>query len=73
MNNTELNPEDLKKYSASEVAGLADIDRWSVRDEGIRRMELAEKKIARLRKQIAAAESELNEANDIIRASNNAG
>ena len=69
---TALNPSDLKTYSAREVAGLADLDKWAVRDEGIRRMELAEKKLAKLRKQLAAAEAELNEANDIIRAANNA-
>lgn len=69
---TALNPSDLKTYSAREVASLADLDKWAVRDEGIRRMELAEKKLAKLRKQLAAAEAEMADAHRIINAANNA-
>jgi hypothetical protein len=69
---TALNAADLKNYSANEVASLADLDKWAVRDEGIRRQELAEKKLAKLRKQIAAAELEMADAHRIINAANNA-
>lgn len=67
---TALTASDLKTYSAREVASLADLDKWAVRDEGFRRQELAEKKLAKLRKQIAAAELEMAEAHIIINAAN---
>jgi len=65
---TELNATDLQTYSASQVASLADLDHYSVRDEGFRRQTAAEKKIAKLRKQLAAAEREMAEAGLIINA-----
>ena len=67
---TALTASDLKTYSAREVASLADLDKWAVRDEGFRRQELAEKKLAKLRKQIAATELEMIEAHLIINAAN---
>ena len=69
---TELNAADLKNYSANEVASLADLDKWAVRDEGIRRQDLAEKKLAKLRKQIAAVEFEMADAHRIINAATKA-
>jgi len=68
---TNLNPADLKNMTASEVAGLADLDFYAVRDEGFRRQAAAEAKIAKLRKQIAFAEREMNEAAAIITAALN--
>jgi hypothetical protein len=65
-----LNSADLKNYSANEVASLADLDKWAVRDEGFRRQELAEKKLAKLRKQLAGAELEMADAHFIIKAAN---
>lgn len=67
---TALNPADLKHYSAAEVAQLADLDKWAVRDEGHRRQYLAEKKLAKLRGQIEIAQRELAEAAQIITAAN---
>lgn len=64
---TNLNPADLQKMTAHEVANLADLDFHSVRDEGFRRANLAEKKIIRLRKQLAQAEAEMAEAGMIIK------
>jgi hypothetical protein len=63
-----LNATDLQKMSAREVAGLADLDFYSVRDEGYRRQTAAERKITRLRKQLAAAQQEMDEAAQIIEA-----
>ena len=68
---TSLNPEELKTYSAAEVANLADMDKYAVRDEGHRRQEIAEKKLAKLRKQIEAAQKEMADAQAIITAANN--
>lgn len=65
---TGLNPADLQKMTASEVAGLADLDFYAVRDEGFRRQALAEAKLAKLRKQIEKAEREMTEAGQIINA-----
>jgi len=65
---TELNAADLQKMTASEVASLADLDFYAVRDEGFRRQALAEAKLAKLRKQIANAEREMAEAGVIINA-----
>lgn len=64
----ELNASDLAKMTAYEVASLADVDFYSVRNEGFRRQNAAEKKIAKLRKQLAAAEAEMTEAGAIIEA-----
>ena len=63
-----LNADDLKTYTAQQVASLADVDFHSVRDEGFRRQSAAEKKLGKLRKQIAAAERELEESATIINA-----
>ena len=63
-----MNPDDLKKYTASEVKNLADLDKYMVRDEGHRRQEIAGKKIDKLRKQLAAALAEMAEAHEIIKA-----
>jgi hypothetical protein len=63
-----LNAADLQKMTAAEVAGLADLDFYAVRDEGFRRQELAEKKIAKLKKQLAAAQAEMESAGKIITA-----
>lgn len=65
---TNLNAADLAKYSAAEVASLADVDVYSVREEGFRRQTAAEKKIATLRKQLAKAEQEMRDAEIIITA-----
>lgn len=65
-----LDPTELKTYSAAEVANLADMDKYAVRDEGHRRQEIAEKKLAKLRKQIEAAQKELAEAQLIMTAAN---
>lgn len=65
---TNLNPADLAKLSTYEVAGLADVDFYAVRDEGFRRQAAAEKKLARLAKQIEAAKREMAEAAQIIEA-----
>lgn len=61
-----LNANDLQKMTANEVANLADIDVYAVREEGFRRQTAAEKKIARLQKQLAAAQREMAEAGVII-------
>ena len=63
-----LNAKDLATYTASQVASLADIDAYAVRDEGFRRQTAAEKKIARLAKQIEAARKEMVESQTIINA-----
>ncbi len=63
---TNLNANDLQKMSAAEVAGLADLDFYAVRDEGFRRQAVAEAKLAKLRKQITNAEREISEAANII-------
>lgn len=63
---TNLNANDLMKMTAREVAGLADLDAYAVREEGFRRQTLAEKKLARLAKQIAKAKAEMEEAGTII-------
>ena len=65
---TNLNAADLQKMTAVEVAGLSDLDFYSVRDEGFRRQAMAEAKLAKLRKQIANAEREMSEAGLIINA-----
>ena len=65
---TNLNPADLQKMTAHEVANLADLDFYTVRDEGFRRQAIAEAKLARLQKQIAKAQAEMAEAAVIITA-----
>ena len=65
---TNLNAADLAKMTSYEVAGLADLDFYAVRDEGFRRQTAAEKKIAKLQKQLAAAQAELAAAGTIIEA-----
>ena len=57
-----LNARDLQTYTAAQVASLADVDVYSVRDEGARRQAAAEKKLARALKQVATAKRELAEA-----------
>lgn len=64
----DLSPDDLKTYTAQQVASLANIDYFSVRDEGFRRQTAAEKKIAKLTKQLAAAQRELADSAMIINA-----
>lgn len=63
-----LNATDLQNYTAEQVASLADVDFYAVRDEGFRRQTAAEKKLARLQKQIAKAQAEMKEAAMIIEA-----
>lgn len=63
-----LNSTDLMTYTADQVASLADVDVFAVRDEGFRRQAAAEKKIARLTKQIEAARREMAESHIIIEA-----
>lgn len=63
-----LNPADLATYTAEQVASLADVDVYEVRQEGFRRQTAAEKKIARLKKQLAQAQKELAESGIIIEA-----
>jgi hypothetical protein len=65
---TSLNAADLQKMTSYEVANLADLDPWTVRDEGFRRQAAAEKKLAKLAKQIEAAKREMTEAARIINA-----
>jgi hypothetical protein len=65
---TNLSATDLQTYSAAQVASLVDVDFYAVRDEGFRRQSAAEKKLARLQKQIAAAQREMIEAEMIINA-----
>jgi hypothetical protein len=70
-NETALNASDLQKMTAREVANLADLDFYAVREEGFRRQSLAEKKLAKLAKQIEAAKREMAEAAIIINAALN--
>jgi len=63
-----LNPNDLKLMTAYEVSNLADLDFYAVRNEGFRRQDEAEKKLARLQKQIAKAQAEMADAANIINA-----
>ena len=63
-----LNATDLMNMKATEVANLADIDFYAVRDEGFRRQTAAEAKIAKLQKQMAKAQAEMLEAAAIIEA-----
>ena len=63
-----LNPSDLAIYTAAQVAQLADVDFYAVRNEGFRRQDAAEKKIARLMKQIEKARAEMADAETIINA-----
>jgi hypothetical protein len=65
---TNLNAADLQKMTAREVANLADLDHYSVRDEGFRRQTEAEKKIAKLMKQLEKAQAEQEAARVIIEA-----
>lgn len=64
----DLNPTDLQKMTSYEVAGLADLDAYAVRDEGFRRQAAAEKKLAKLLKQIEAVKREQAEAAQVINA-----
>jgi hypothetical protein len=63
-----LNPTDLATYTAAQVASLADVDFYSVRDEGFRRQDVAEKKMASLMKQLAKARQMQADAELIINA-----
>jgi hypothetical protein len=63
-----LNANDLQTYTAQQVASLVDIDVWAVRDEGFRRQTAAEKKMARLVRQMEAAKREMAESHIIIEA-----
>ena len=66
MNSTELDPTELAKYSAAEVASLADLDWHTVRNEGYRRSDIAEKKIARLQRRLIQARAEMADAEIIV-------
>jgi len=66
-----LNPSDLKKYSALEVASLVDVDAHAVRDEGARRQDAADKKIEKLKKQLDQAQKELANSHIILNAFHN--
>lgn len=61
-----LNAKDLATYTAQQVASLADVDAYAVRDEGFRRQTAAEKKIAQLTSQLAAARRDLDISQGII-------
>ena len=61
-----LDAKDLATYTAAQVASLADVDAYAVRDEGFRRQTAAEKKIARLTKQLADAHREMQISQGII-------
>lgn len=63
-----MTSQELAKMTAYEVANLADLDFYAVRDEGFRRQAAAEKKLDRLQKQIAKAQAEMAEATSIIEA-----
>ncbi len=63
-----LNPVELAKYSAQEVASLADVDIHAVRDEGFRRHAVAVKKLASLQRQMAKVQAELAAAEMIVNA-----
>ena len=63
-----LNPSDLQKYTAQQVASLADVDVYAVRAEGERRQVSAAKKLDRLAKQMAAARAEMAGGEVILRA-----
>lgn len=65
---TTLNPSDLQKYTAHEVASLVDVDSYAVRDEGQRRQDAADKKISKLKKQMEAAIKELADSHLILNA-----
>lgn len=65
---TNLNPADLQKMPAYEVANLADLDFHAVRDEGFRRQAIAEAKIQRAQNQIAKAQADMRAAAMIITA-----
>jgi hypothetical protein len=66
-----LNPADLQKWTAYEVANCADLDLYAVRAEGERRQDAAAKKLAKLQRQIAKAQAEMAEAHRIIEAALN--
>lgn len=66
-----LNPNDLKKYSAFEVASLVDVDAHAVRDEGARRQDAADKKIKKIKKQLEQAQKELADSHIILNAFHN--
>ena len=59
---------EIQKLNAYECIGMADLDAHLVRDEGFRRQTVAEKKLARLMKQVAAAKKEMAEAGMIAAA-----
>jgi hypothetical protein len=66
-----LNAADLQTYSYQQVAGLADVDFYAVRDEGYRRQRAAEKAFARAQKALAKAQEDMQEAGVIIQAALN--
>lgn len=72
---TQLNATDLATYTAQQVIDLINSDwelicsNWhAISDEGFRRRSAAEKKIVRLRKQLADAEREIQDSVAIINA-----
>lgn len=62
MTNTGLNAADLATYTADQVASLADLDPWAVRDEAYRRNTAACKALERAKKALAKAEREIAES-----------
>lgn len=65
---TNLSAKDLATYTASQVASLADVDAYAVRDEGFRRQAAAEKKLAKALKAADEARQALTQSGTIIKA-----
>ena len=61
-----MSAADIKTYTAQQVASLVDIDLHVVREEGHRRRDVAGKKMERLRKQLAAAQREMDDGENIL-------
>ena len=57
---------DIKTYTAQQVASLVDTDLHAVREQGHRRQDVAGKKMERLRKQLAAAQREMDDGENIL-------
>jgi len=61
MNTTNIELAGIKKYTVTELRTVAADDRHAVRDEALRRHELAAKKLAKLQKEVAELETLLKE------------
>lgn len=55
MKQEQLN---LKGYKTSELAGVADMDPWAVRDEAYRRSDALRKKLERAKARVASLQAE---------------